>query len=482
MTERDQNLKLYKIYLLFTLIASIVCAVVRTIALAKYYEEGAHSYMQDTPSFISALTPALIILFCAVIASFFFLIPKGSVKRLPYDNTTLLSKCASALPALALLILTALLLLLSAGSDSSISLNSAFKGGLSLFGASHLLSVIGAVFTAAYFMLDVLEKKRSALLSLSMFVFSAFYALRVYFDMSTLLSSPIRLMTILSACALILFSVLETRTVTGKSASRLYIAGAMVTVLVTFTSAIPSLVLTLTGTLSDTLQCLFSFAELAVGIYAFARLFSFSLGGTCAFDEDEITPPEEVTEDAVEEEDEEDEENKTEEHSGEYTLPEGIVINGSDDIDGKELAEMYHLVRKTVLSRIKDVDLSPDEAEEQAKLTSVSVLESVFKNDAQRDERITRIREMIAASRTESEEEKKQTDCSEPTSKEQCEDEVKGGDDLQKSEAAAQDNSSESRAPTDGSDEESAGDRYDPSADESCKPDASDADKTSDNE
>lgn len=135
-----------------------------------------------------------------------------------------------------------------------------------------IASIVLAIPAAFHFILRFAHHKTYPQSACALLIWTAFSALRVYFDMRYLLTSPRRIMHLVALLALLFFLIAELRQARGIVNRRFYGIGASLVIVVAGCDAICNLLLAAMGHLSLGSEIANYLFLLTVTLYAAARL------------------------------------------------------------------------------------------------------------------------------------------------------------------------------------------------------------------
>lgn len=192
---------------------------------------------------------------------------------------TWFGRIASLLAMIALIAALALLafpsLLLTAATDPLANLLSSTAPTDETARKMLLATLVMALPAAIHFALHFALGESHPLGIVSVLLFVAFTALRIYFDMRYLLMSPRRVLHLMALLAVMLFLILgELRLARGIASPRTYIASAGIGVILPFTDALTNLILWAMGKVSLGIEATSYFLLLAISLFALSRLLS----------------------------------------------------------------------------------------------------------------------------------------------------------------------------------------------------------------
>ena len=151
-----------------------------------------------------------------------------------------------------------------------------------------IASLVLAIPSAFHFILSFAHHKTYPQSACALLFWTAFAALRVYFDMRYLLTSPRRIMHLVALLAVIFFLIVELRQARGIVTGRLYGIGASIVIVIAGCDAICNLLLAAMGWVSLGSEISTYLFLLCIALYAAARL--------CALCTAEKAPVSEATE------------------------------------------------------------------------------------------------------------------------------------------------------------------------------------------
>lgn len=381
MTDRESSLSLYRIYLVFTAALMAVGTAAFSVMLGKYYDPELFGFNHSAPNSIELIIPLIFAVAFITALSTLFTMGKKAFPETTMPKIDVFTRSASVVVSLSLL-LTAIFQFVFASSDDHLTFRNILSGG-SEIALIHTACAVISVLAIVYFARDFISKDKSVIFGIAFVIWCALYALRVYFDMSVVLSDPRRILSIVAMCSALLFIHAEFRLYTGSPMQSLYVISAMMTSVLCIISGLPSVILNVAGYFSDGIQISYFAVEASIGLYAFARLVS--LANIEAFTPVEIEV-EEIPEEAPAENTEE-----------EAPIDEDLEINDKNDspLSREEIALMYSYIYNSVKERMNDSYISEGLESDEIRATTLTLLEGILKDDEGREDRIASLREAM---------------------------------------------------------------------------------------
>ena len=158
-----------------------------------------------------------------------------------------------------------------------------------LASALEIAMQVFALPTALYFILMAVRQNpyRPSTAALGFFpvLWSAAYLMCVYFDTSTTLNNPLRILEQASLIVVMAFLLMELRCLVGKAKPHLYIAFGMILMVMVASSSLPTFLLTLAGKLKVSVDTIFDTTKLCIVVYAAVRVANVNKGsgqGACS--------------------------------------------------------------------------------------------------------------------------------------------------------------------------------------------------------
>ncbi|MBQ2686717.1 MAG: hypothetical protein IJF55_03185, partial [Clostridia bacterium] len=379
MTDRESSLSLYRIYLVFTAALMAVGTAAFSVMLGKYYDPELFGFNHSAPNSIELIIPLIFAVAFISALSTLFTMGKKAFPETTMPKIDVFTRSASVIVSLSLL-LTAIFQFVFASSDDHLTFRNILSGG-SEIALIHTACAVISVLAIVYFARDFISKDKSVIFGIAFVIWCALYALRVYFDMSVILSDPRRILSIVAMCSALLFIHAEFRLYTGSPMQSLYVISAMMTSVLCIISGLPSVILNVAGYFSDGIQISYFAVEASIGLYAFARLVS--LASIEAFTPVEIEV-EEIPEEAPAENTEE-----------EAPAEENLEISDKNDspLSREEIALMYSYIYNSVKERMNDSYISEGLESDEIRATTLTLLEGILKDDEGREDRIASLRE-----------------------------------------------------------------------------------------
>ncbi|MBQ7354057.1 MAG: hypothetical protein IJW62_00895 [Clostridia bacterium] len=148
-----------------------------------------------------------------------------------------------------------------------------------------LLSLVLGIPAAAHFLLRFAKHRSYPQSACALLLWAGFSALRVYFDMRYLLTSPRRILHLMALIAVMLFLIAELRLARGIATYRFYAVSASVTLVIAGCDAVTGLILWAMGWISLGSEICTYLVLLAVALYAAACMAS-----PCTRPQKSVTP------------------------------------------------------------------------------------------------------------------------------------------------------------------------------------------------
>ena len=260
--------------LLYTAVLLALFTAVQTIFYLCGYEFESDLYRHGP---FSTLTVALWIVGALGAVLINLLLPKKTTCFELKIRPTMWIDTASILATVALLSTLVLpVLFMNDGSDmlgnllQSDNVNDA-TARLMLIG-----SLILAIPAAFHFIMSFAHHKTYPQSGAALLVWTAFSALRVYFDMRYLLTSPHRIMHLMALLSVLFFCIVELRQARGIASARVYGMGASLVIVLAGCDAICNLLLAAMGWFTLGSELATYLFMLAIALYAAARLHALA--------------------------------------------------------------------------------------------------------------------------------------------------------------------------------------------------------------
>lgn len=258
------------------LIGTTLCWALLTVIQICFYLTG---YEFDSDLYMPGVLPtvtAILWIAAAVGALLLCLrLPGKTVCQEFRVKSTAFSDAASLVGAAALAGSALLpLLLKNAGTDPLGNLLTSAVDSDSTARTMLLLSIALALPAALHFILVFAKHRSYPHTACALLLWTAFSALRIYFDMRYLLMSPRRILHLVALIAVMLFLIAELRLARGIVTHRFYAATAAITVALAGCDAVTNLLLSATGKIVLGSELCTYLVLLAVALYAAAGLFS----------------------------------------------------------------------------------------------------------------------------------------------------------------------------------------------------------------
>lgn len=252
-----------KLFFILTVLASAAAALIQAFLFTSNYDEKLNLY--HTGAFLPLvfyIAVFVVALFCA--SSYFITKNNTGMKTLPAPGR--------------FVVFTAILGGFQLGAAVLFNIYYYVTGVYSGMTSLRAAVFITAVPAAVYFISTALtgNPKKNVLIICGFFtvIWAALYLMCIYFDMSSPLNSPVRILNQLSLITVMLYFIFELRYLLDKPRPRLYLPASLLAILFISLSSVSDLILTFTGFRSSTQDTVFRIAEVAVMLYITARLSS----------------------------------------------------------------------------------------------------------------------------------------------------------------------------------------------------------------
>lgn len=262
---------------MIVLIAAGSGILLGTIQLAFYlmgYEFDTGLYKSGS---LPTLTAVAWILMGALVAGLSLLLPrKGSCEEVSIPSTPFVDFTALIVAASLASVVISLFWFRSQPTDALGGLLSSQSTSDSTARSMLLLSLVLAIPSAIHFFYQFAKHQSHPAGVAAVLLFTAFTALRVYFDMRYLLMSPRRILHLVALLSVMLFLVAELRMARGLGSRRTYFALASLTIVFSFADAFSNLVLSMMGWQMLGSALTVYFFLLCVSLYALSRLIALT--------------------------------------------------------------------------------------------------------------------------------------------------------------------------------------------------------------
>ena len=266
----NENKKVAWLYVVLTVIASAVAVVFQYILLNDYAEASTGLYPRD------AMTPVAFYVFLAIAAVLVcmssIMLRKDVIPTEP-KRFTWYNGVVSACAAIAVIV-----------SGAKFFKDSGLFDGMASFKTINKLELAGACmafFAGAYFVSILLLGKKTnnivPLLSFFVVLWTLFYLLNICFDKNVLVNSPAKALRQLSLIFLMIFQLLESRALIGKSKPRLYFVFSLLSVVFMSASVFPELIMWYKGDRVLTLDATYLIYFSVIVVYVLTRAISFAI-------------------------------------------------------------------------------------------------------------------------------------------------------------------------------------------------------------
>lgn len=265
MESKTKKPAVPKLFFMITCVLTVTAILIQTVLFINYYDENLNLYKTEITGIPKIFYMAIFIssLFCA--ASYFAINENERTKILPTtDRFVVFASILSGFQLSAAVLFNIYYYL------------TRIYTGITLLRIAVLITAVPA---AAYFIVTAFARrpKEKALIICGFFtiIWAALYLMCVYFDMSSPLNSPVRILEQLSLIIIMLYFVFEVRFLLLKPRPRLYLPVSLLSVLFIYLSSVPDLILTFAGFRASTQDTVFGITQAAVAIYITARVRSF---------------------------------------------------------------------------------------------------------------------------------------------------------------------------------------------------------------
>ena len=267
----NQCYKVYRIYVISAGILALISGIILTMFNYFFYDFNLTLYAHGAPVF------AIYTIFISTILFFFtsFFTLKTDLLPLVYPKRN--QRLCSVFLLLCALTLCATVLFGLLGSSKDRLITLFHTENLMLAAASALIkiSLVLAVPAAAYFFVSFISDKVMPVFSMFAGAWALVYMMRVYFDMSTVVMDPLRMLTTASAAAVALFMVVETRVGMERPSPRAYVFAGLCAAFICFVSGFSKVAAIFLRERAIEVQTTYDLFELFFGVYAFSRLWAF---------------------------------------------------------------------------------------------------------------------------------------------------------------------------------------------------------------
>lgn len=265
---------------MITLVTAGSAVLLGAIQLTFYlmgYEFHTGLYVQGP---LSLLTALLWIVLGALVAGLSLLLPGRGVCEELKIPTSPFADFTALITAISLAgVVVSLFVFSSQPTDALGSLLTSQSPTDSTARSMLLLSLVLAIPAIIHFGAQFAKHQNHPLGIVASLLFTAFTALRVYFDMRYLLMSPRRILHLMALLSVMLFLIAELRMARGLCSRRTYFALASLAILFSFADAFSNLVLSMMGWQSLGSELTVYFFLLSIALYALSRLVSLTDGG-----------------------------------------------------------------------------------------------------------------------------------------------------------------------------------------------------------
>jgi hypothetical protein len=254
-----------RLYFIITAFLSAAAGLLQAYLFLVYYDGELNLYKTGTrlPE-IFYICVLICALFCA--SSYFIFKKNGGPANLPQAGRVITFTA----------VLSGLLLLFSALFSAYYYFKGFYTGITPLRAAAY----IAAVPASFYFIITAMSRspKRNitVLLGISTIIWAALYLMCIYFDMTSPLNSPIRILNQLSLITIMLYFTFEVRYLLGIPRPKLYFPTALLAVLFISISSGSDIILMFTSVRTSSQETVFRITEAAVMLYIASRAGSIA--------------------------------------------------------------------------------------------------------------------------------------------------------------------------------------------------------------
>jgi len=261
------NFKPIRMFFFLTVALSVLVIALRTVSLYSCYDASLGLY--DNGAVLPVIVNIVTVVSLIVIAGFPFVVDKNAKLPINLPKVGRFITFASSLCGFTLLI--TLVFQFIVGVD--------FMGVSMLSAGLKLVMLISSVPAAMYFLViavkDSPKKNIMALLGFFPTLWTALYLMCVYFDKSSVIANPVRIMTQLSLIAAMVYFLFELRFLVGRARPRYYLTFANVALFLCSVSCVPKLIASIPMKWQMTPEIVCGIVEMSFVVYIIARVCSF---------------------------------------------------------------------------------------------------------------------------------------------------------------------------------------------------------------
>lgn len=266
--KNKKRVALLRSYYAFAVAASAAGAVIRLVLLLYDYDFKLGLYKAETvlpQVFTAVLAVSVALLLTTVIVCRNTALPA----ELPPVSTKL--TFVSALTGFAIFATVVMQLLMHLSFDIELSgWKSALASGLEIAMQAFALP------SAAYFIVMAVRrdpyKPSTAALGFFPVLWASAYLMCVYFDISTTLNNPLRILEQASLIVVMAFMLMELRCLVGKAKPHYYVAFGMTAMVMVTSSSLPTLLLTIVKKMEVSVDTIYDAAKICLAAYIAVRL------------------------------------------------------------------------------------------------------------------------------------------------------------------------------------------------------------------
>ena len=258
----------YICYFVFALIIGAALAIVHTVILFKYYDTSAFLFETGAGKIT---TPFYIVAFIVVVSFFSIFITARKINTKQLDLPKMTSPLMFVSAMCGFMMLASLLLgfIYPSQTATATQLAGIFSVLLKVFSIPAALYFFSLLFTS--------EGSYAAKTVLGFFpiLWCILNLMCIYFDQSTPINNPIRVLSQVVMIAVMAYFLLEQRFRIGKPAAKAYFVFANIAVFLIVMTIIPEIVLTFSGKWQASSETAALLSQICFGLYISARLLSF---------------------------------------------------------------------------------------------------------------------------------------------------------------------------------------------------------------
>ena len=260
-------MKKHLIYLIFTLLATTVLVTAQIYLILNYYETDIALYASGT-SLPTVFNISLVSCVVIVITSLFVMKNENFSETLPTVKSFTVFASAMCGLILSASVLMGFYKILMQDFSRPVSVQEIFN----------FISLICAAIASAYFFVLALKtepyKIQNAFFGLFIVIWAAFRLMTEYFDVTSPLNNPIKILHQISYIAIMMFFLYEAGYSADIKKPKLYAVGGYLAIIFTFTSSLPIIILNISKLKFINTNTFSYIVELCLAFFVLVRMLT----------------------------------------------------------------------------------------------------------------------------------------------------------------------------------------------------------------